>query len=119
MTTLCQEAMMEQNLKDQIKTVVNNIKRMKVNDVDALLTDLSEEMSTEDSLDARISESILDGLRWGYTAAIDVEMVGGTLVRFISPGGERVTMKWYGDETTNKAIRATMEAIKDNKQTVY
>lgn len=104
---------MAQDLKEHIKAVVDGIRDMRVDDAADMLAEIGDEMSVGDKTDDMIVGAILDGIRWGYEAAVVVESCGGALARFIMPGGCGVTMHWSDSKKADPAIKAAIAAITD------
>ena len=84
---------MREKLKDHIKAVLEGIRHLSVDDAADLIAETADEIA-EGGPDDLINGAILDGIRWGYTAAVQVEMGCGAMVRIIQPGGFRFTEEW-------------------------
>ena len=104
---------MAQDLKDHIKAVVDGIRDMRVDDAADMLAEIGDEMSVGDKTDDMIVGAILDGIRWGYCAAVMVEIGGGAMARFVTPGGVGITMEWASHKAADPAIKAAIAAITD------
>ena len=59
----------------------------------------------------RVNGAILDGIRWGYVAAVSVEMGGGAMMRTILPGGIAMTHEWAKERDARPQIDAALDAI--------
>lgn len=107
---------MKDQLKDHIKAVLEGIRHMDVDAADDLIAEVADEVS-EDRTDDAFNGAILDGIRWGYRAAVVVEMGGGAMVRTILPGGIGITHEWADDADADTYIKAALAAIHDARVT--
>lgn len=96
-------------LKDHIRAVVEGIKHLSVDDAADLIAEIADE--ERDHEDHYYDAAILDGLRWGYAAAVVVEMGGGAMARFVMPGGVTITNEWALDADADQPIKAALAAI--------
>lgn len=101
---------MREKLKDHIRAVLGGIKHLSVDDAADLIAEVGDGIG-EDHNDDAMCAAILDGLRWGYHAAVLVEMGGGALVRIIMPGGSTITNEWADDADADAPIKAALAAI--------
>ena len=108
---------MREKLKDHIRAVVDGIKHLSVDDAADLIAEIADDEN--DCLppalfqrgEAMMNAAILDGLRWGYAAAVYVEMAGGAMVRFIMPGGSTITNEWEEEADADQPIKDALAAI--------
>ena len=101
---------MREQLKDHIKAVLEGIRHLDVDSAADLIAEVSDEIA-EDRTEDAINDAILDGIRWGYHAAVTVEIGGGALVRIIMPGGATITNEWSDDADADAPIKAALAAI--------
>ena len=101
---------MREKLKDHIRAVLEGIKHLSVDDAADLIAEVGDEIA-DDRSDDLFNGAILDGLRWGYHAAVVVEMGGGALVRIIMPGGSTITNEWADDADADQPIKDALAAI--------
>ena len=73
--SFAKDEMMRNQLKDHIKAVLDGIGHLSVDDAADLIAEISDEIAEDRTQDA-INGAILDGIRWGYVAAVLVEMGG-------------------------------------------
>lgn len=94
-------------LKRQIRAVLTGIKHLSVDEADDVIMAVCDESDPGDFMDA----AILDGLRWGYRAAVTVELAGGALLRAIMPGGVAITHEWAVAADAEPKIEAAFAAL--------
>lgn len=99
-----------ETLKFHIATVLEGIQHMSVDDAADLLAELADEIA-EGGPDDLFNGAILDGIRWGYAAAVTVEMGGGAMLRAILPGGVGITHQWDDDDAAQPQIKAALAAL--------
>jgi len=63
-------------LKEHIEAVLKGIKGLTVDEATDMLHEIADEIAEGGSEDL-FNGAILDGIRWGYAAAVQVEMAGG------------------------------------------
>ena len=97
-------------LKAHITAVLEGIRHLSVDDAADLLAEIADDLS-EDRSEDMINGAILDGIRWGYTAAVTVEMGGGAMLRAILPGGCGITHQWAKEDVAQPQIRAALEGL--------
>ena len=105
---------MRDQLKDHIKAVLEGIKHLSVDDAADLIAEIGDEIA-EDRADDLFHGAILDGLRWGYHAAVVVEMGGGAMMRVCLPGGVAITHEWASNADAEDKIKAALAAIQSNR----
>lgn len=103
---------MREQLKYHITAVLEGIRHLDVDAAADLIAEVADEIA-EDSTEDMVNGAILDGLRWGYHAAVVVEMGGGALARFIMPGGVGITHEWARGADADPSIKAALAAIHD------
>ena len=101
---------MRDKLKNHIAAVIEGIRHLSVDDAADLIAEVGDEIA-DDRSDDLFNGAILDGLRWGYHAAVVVEMGGGAIVRFIMPRGINITHEWADDADADAAIKAALAAV--------
>jgi hypothetical protein len=107
---------MRDQLKDHIKAMLEGIKHLSVDDAADLLAEIGDEIAG-DRTDDLFHGAILDGLRWGYHAAVVVEMGGGAMLRACLPGGVAITHEWADDADAQPQIKAALAAVQDGRAT--
>lgn len=98
---------MRDKLKNHIAAVVEGIRHLSVDEADDLIADIGDQLACEEDV---IADAILDGLRWGYRAAVTVDLAGGAMVRVIMPD-MRITHEWDSARDAEPQIKARLEAI--------
>ena len=101
---------MREKLKDHIKAVLDGLQHLSVDDAADLIAEIADEIA-EGGPDDMINGAILDGIRWGYTAAVQVEMGCGAMLRVCLPGGVGITHQWADDDEAQPQIKAALEAL--------
>ena len=97
-------------LKAAIETVIEGLKHLSVDEAADLIAELSDEMA-EGGPDDLFHGAILDGIRWGYTAAVEVEIAGGAMLRVCLPGGIAMTHEWADERDAQPQIKAALAAL--------
>lgn len=97
-------------LKDHIKAVLEGIRHLDVDAAADLIAEVGDEIAGDRDEDM-FNGAILDGIRWGYAAAVTVEMGGGAMVRTILPGGIAMTHEWASENDALPQIDAALDAI--------
>lgn len=101
---------MREKLKDHIKAVLDGLQHLSVDDAADLIAEIADEIA-EGGPEDLFNGAILDGIRWGYTAAVLVEMGGGAMLRVCLPGGIGITHQWADDDEAQPQIKAALEAL--------
>lgn len=101
---------MREQLKAHIIAVIEGIKHLDVDSAADLIAEISDEIA-EGGPEDLFHGAILDGIRWGYTAAVTVEMGGGAMLRTLLPGGIAMTHQWEDDRAAQPQIKAAMAAL--------
>ena len=99
---------MRETLKDHIKAVLEGIRHLDTESAADLVAEVADEIAGDDDL---INGAILDGIRWGYRAAVAVEIGGGAMLRAILPGGATITHEWASEKVAQPQIKAAMAAL--------
>lgn len=116
---------MHEQLKSHIRAVIGALNRMEPDAVDDLIFDLEAEMSDNameedpsdaDATDLPAAQAILDGLRFGYRAAVTVEAGGGAMLRVIEPRGARITHEWALARLAEPQIKAALAAVMEARE---
>lgn len=107
-----------EKLIENIKTLCGFMLELQHSEVErALDMSLDRMLDMADPSDHAVLESIIDGLRWGFFAAAQVELGGGTMLRLRAPRGVAITHEWLDQpsEIQRAAIRHMVEeAFKGN-----
>lgn len=107
---------MRDQLKDHIKAMLEGIKHLSVDDAADLIAEIGDEIA-DGGADDLFHGAILDGLRWGYHAAVVVEMGGGAMLRVCLPGGVGITHEWARNADAEDQIKAALAAVQSNRAT--
>lgn len=97
---------MTDQLKDHIKAVLEGIRHLDLDSAADLLAEVAD-----DAAEDRINGAILDGIRWGYAAAVQVELGGGAMLRTLLPGGIAMTHQWTDERVAQPQIKAALAAL--------
>lgn len=101
---------MRDSLKSHIKAVIEGLKHLDVHSAADLIAEVADEIS-EDRTEDSINGAILDGIRWGYHAAVVVEMGGGAMLRVVLPDGIGITHDWTSENDARAQIDAALDAV--------
>jgi len=101
---------MRGQLKSHIAAVIEGIRHLSVDDAADLIAEIGDDMADDRTEDLFVG-AILDGLRWGYHAAVTVEMSGGAMLRVILPGGIGITHHWDGEREAKRQLDAALDAV--------
>lgn len=101
---------MTDQLKDHIKAVLEGIRHLDLDSAADLLAEVADDLA-EDAAEDRINGAILDGIRWGYAAAVQVELGGGAMLRTLLPGGIAMTHQWADERVAQPQIKAALAAL--------
>lgn len=102
---------MTEALKDHIKATIDGLRGMRLDDADALITAVADEMG-ETAGESREIETILDGLRHGCAASVNVDRNGGAMLHVILPGLV-YTHEWPDEAKAHDRIKAAIAAMRD------
>ena len=103
-------------LKENIENVIEGLKHLSVDDAADLIAEVADEMAEGEQEDM-FHSAILDGLRWGYAAAVNVETSGGAMMRVILPGGTGITHEWTDEAKAQPQIKAALAALEATRTT--
>jgi len=103
-------------LKENIENVIEGLKHLSVDDAADLIAEVADEMAEGEQEDM-FHGAILDGLRWGYAAAVNVETSGGAMMRVILPGGVGITHEWTDEAKAQPQIKAALAALEATRTT--
>jgi hypothetical protein len=92
-------------LKTHIGLVIEGLKHLDVDAAADLIAKVADELA-EGGPEDLFHGAILDGLRWGYAAAVQVELAGGAMVRVVLPGGIGMTYEWDDEVDARDQIKA-------------
>lgn len=101
---------MRDQLKAHIAAVLEGIRHLNVDDAADLIAEVADDLA-EDRTEDMFNGAILDGIRWGYTAAVQVEMGGGAMLRVILPGGIGITHQWVDEAVAQPQIKAALAGL--------
>ena len=96
-----------EKLKSNIVAVIEGLRHLDVDSAADLIAEISDEIA-EGFPEDLFNGAILDGIRWGYTASVQVEMGGGAMLRAILPGGVGITHQWADEDTAAPQIKAAL-----------
>jgi len=99
-----------QILKENIASVIERLKHLDVDSAADLIAEIADDMA-EGGPEDLFNGAILDGIRWGYTAAVCVEMAGGAMLRVILPGGIGITHEWALEKDAQPQIKSALAKI--------
>ena len=97
-------------LKSNIAAVIEGLKHLDVDSATDLIHELADDMA-EGGPEDLFHGAILDGIRWGYTAAVTVELGGGAMLRAILPGGCGITHQWADERDAQPQIKAALATL--------
>ena len=103
-------------LKENIENVIEGLKHLIVDDAADLIAEVADEMAEGEQEDM-FHGAILDGIRWGYAAAVNVELAGGAMLRVVLPGGTGITHEWTDEAKAQPQIRAALAALEATRTT--
>lgn len=101
---------MTDQLKDHIKAVLEGIRHLDLDSAADLLAEVADDLAA-DAAEDRINGAILDGIRWGYAAAVQVELGGGAMLRMVLPDGIDMTHQWADVRVAQPQIMAALAAL--------
>lgn len=102
---------MRDQLKAHIAAVVEGLRHLDVDSAADLIAEIADELA-EGGLEDLFNGAILDGIRWGYAAAVKVEMAGGAMLRVTLPGGIGITHEWDIEKDAQRQIKAALEGLR-------
>lgn len=101
---------MRDTLKQHIVAVLEGMKHLDVDSAGDLIAEVADEIAGERT-DDLFNGAILDGIRWGYHAAVVVEMGGGAMLRVVLPDGIGITHDWASENDARAQIDAALDAV--------
>lgn len=101
---------MRDQLKAHIAAVVEGLRHLDVDSAADLLGEVADDLA-EGGPEDLFNGAILDGIRWGYTAAVIVETNGGAMLRVTLPGGIGITHEWVHERDAKPQIKAALEGL--------
>lgn len=114
------ELQMETDMRDQLKShiaaVLEGIQHLSLDDAADLLAEIADDLADDRTSDL-ITGAILDGIRWGYAAAVQVELAGGAMLRVMLPGGIGITHEWADEKDAAPQIKAALAALEATRVT--
>lgn len=105
---------MRDQLKAHIAAVVEGLRHLDVDSAADLLGEVADDLAgyrDGDPAGNLFNGAILDGIRWGYTAAVIVETNGGAMLRVTLPGGIGITHEWVHERDAKPQIKAALEGL--------
>ena len=102
---------MRDQLKDHIKAVLEGIKHLSVDDAADLIAEVADEIAEGGDEDL-FHGAILDGLRWGYHAAVTLELGDGAMLRVTLPGGIGITHEWANEQDARRQIKTALASLR-------
>ena len=103
-----------ETLKANIALVIEGLKHLDIGSAADLIHELADDMA-EGGPEDLFHGAILDGIRWGYTAAVTVEMSGGAMLRVLLPGGLGVTHQWDNERDAQTQIKTALESLRSSR----
>lgn len=101
---------MREKLKDHIEAVLEGIRHLSVDEAADLIAEIADEIA-EGGPEDLFNGAIINGLRWGYAAAVQVEMGGGAMLRVCGPGGIGITYEWADYDNAQPQIKAALAGL--------
>ena len=101
---------LRETLKANIAAVIEGLKHMDVDAATDLIHELADDMA-EGGPEDLFHGAILDGIRWGYTAAVTVELGSGAMLRVMLPGGICMTHQWADERDAQPQIKAALATL--------
>lgn len=101
---------LHERLKSHITAVLEDLRYLDVDSAADLIAEVADEIA-EGGPEDLFNGAILDGIRWGHTAAVTVEMGGGAMLRAILPGGCGITHQWAEEAAAQPQIRAALASL--------
>ena len=99
-----------ETLKSHITAVIEGLRHLDVDSAADLIAEVADDLADGGPEDL-FKGAILDGIRWGYAAAVQVEMAGGAMLRVVLPGGAGITLQWTDEATARPQIRAALDSM--------
>lgn len=99
-----------ETLKSHITAVIEGLRHLDVDSAADLIAEVADDLA-EGGLEDLFKGAILDGIRWGYAAAVQVEMAGGAMLRVVLPGGVGITHQWTDEATAQPQIKAALASL--------
>jgi hypothetical protein len=101
---------MRDQLKAHIIAMLEGIRHLSIDDAADLLAEVADELADGGPADL-FNGAILDGIRWGYEAAVRVELGGGAMLRVTLPGGIGITHEWASEVDAQPQIKAALARL--------
>ena len=105
-------------LKTAIESLIKALHHFSPDEAADVISELSDEIA-EGGREDLINGAILDGIRWGYAASVNVEMAGGAMLRVCLPGGVGITHEWGDEESAQPQIKAALAMLAEARVTAY
>lgn len=107
---------MRDQLKAHIAAVVEGLRHLDVDSAADLIAEVADDLAGDRDEDL-FNGAILDGIRWGYAAAVKVEMAGGAMLRVTLPGGIGITHEWVHERDAQPQIKAALASMRPTSVT--
>ena len=101
-------------IKYHIIATIDHLRTFTVDEAADLISEVADEIAG-DRTDDMINGAILDGIRWGYAAAVTVELGGAAMLRVLTPGGVAITHEWGNADEADTQIKAALAAIQTSR----
>ena len=102
---------MRDQLKAHIAAVVEGLRHLDVDSAADLIAEVADDLA-EGGAEDLFNGAILDGIRWGHTAAVIVETNGGAMLRVVLPGGVGITHEWVHERDAHPQIKAALASLR-------
>lgn len=99
-----------ETLKSHITAVIEGLRHLDVDSAADLIAEVADDLA-EGGPEDLFNGALLDGIRWGYAAAVQVEMAGGAMLRVVLPGGVAMTHEWADEADAQPQIRAALASL--------
>lgn len=108
-------------LTQAIATIIDESQRLDpdefADELARIVDDMTVGKESENNADDLYLEAIVNGIRWGARAAVNVERDRGAMLRVCLPDGIRITHEWADDADADQAIKDALAAIEGARVT--
>lgn len=102
---------MTDRLTDAIRVIIDESQRLGAEAFEDALSAITDDLEADEKDGALYADNIIDGIRWGSSAAILVELGRGAMLRVCLPDGVRITHEWANHNDANPQINAALAAV--------